>query len=361
MTSIKPATRMKLTVVFLFAIAAAVLGEGKLLGADGMWATPPARRGGEIVIKTAMVVDDDEKPTEAGKKAALALIKAMGKTTPKIVIVSECFEDKENKEKVLKGIASVLPEQIIVGSSSYGSYTQSGCSDFDTVALVGIGGKGISVAASLVTEMGVAELTSENDQELIEKRLRLAGAKLAGKLRKTVKDRLMIILPDAHSPKNQLLLDGVQMAAGKKFPITGGSANKNAGQTFVYFEGKAYSDSAVALMLSGDFKVFLSGRKAKDNDAVISTANEGAAAAVAAASEKAKPLAMLAFDCGGRRSKLKKLDDELQAIQKVIGKDMPLFGSYCAGEIGPVDSSEKDPKVLSGGAGWHVMFTLIVQ
>jgi len=351
---------VKWTFTLLFALAATLLGGQRLLGDDGAWSTPLEKSGGKIVFKTALASDEDEEPLEVGKAAAEALKKAMGDTPPKVVILSECFEDKEYKEKVLEGVASVLPKQIIVGSSSYGSYTQQGCDDFDTVALLGIGGEGIAVSAALVKEMGVAELTSEKDQELIEKRLRLAGAKLAGKLRKSTKDRLMIVLPDAHSPKNQYLVEGVQKTVGKKFPVTGGSANKNAGQTFVYFEGQAYSDSAVALMLAGDFKVFLSGRKAKENDAVISTAREGAAETVADA-KKARPLALLAFDCGGRRSRLKKLDDELKAIQTVVGKDLPLFGSYCAGEIGPVDASTKDPEVLSGGAGWHVMFTLIAR
>jgi len=118
-----------------------------------------------------------------------------------------------------------------------------------------------------------------------------------------------------------------------------------------------HHDAAVALMLSGDFQVTLSGRQAKEQGAVISTARSGAAEATA--NLKAKPLALLAYDCGGRRSKLTNLGDELDAIRQVIGKDLPLFGSYCAGEIGPLDVSEKTPDVLSGGGGWHVMFTLI--
>jgi len=36
-----------------------------------------------------------------------------------------------------------------------------------------------------------------------------------------------------------------------------------------------------------------------------------------------------------------------------------LFGCYCAGEVGPLDVSEKPAGVLSGGGGWHVMFTVI--
>ena len=83
-------------------------------------------------------------------------------------------------------------------------------------------------------------------------------------------------------------------------------------------------------MLSGDFNVSLAGRQAKENDKVISTAAEGVKEAIA--NLKGKPAAVLAFNCAGRRSKLKRLEDELEAIQKIIGKETPLFGCYCAGE-----------------------------
>ena len=48
----------------------------------------------------------------------------------------------------------------------------------------------------------------------------------------------------------------------------------------------------------------------------------------------------------------------MPAIQSVIGNDIPLFGAYCAGEIGPVDVAGKDTTV-SSGVGWHVMFTVL--
>ena len=325
--------------------------------ADDVWSTPAAKADGRIVIRTVMVADEDEQPAAAGKAAAEALKKAMGDVKLQAVIVSECFEDREYKEKLLSGVCSALPKEIVLGGATYGSFTQAGCTDFDAVCLLGIGGKGVSVSAALVTELGTSKLTFENDQEEIEKRLRAAGAKLTGKLRKTDRDKLLILIPDAHSPKNQSFVEGAQRVVGPRFPITGGSANKNAGQTFVYFRGELYQDSAVALMLSGSFNVAMAGRMAQDNDAVIRTAKEGADEALAAV--KGKPLAALAFNCAGRRGKLNNLDDELDAIRTAIGKDLPLFGCYCAGEIGPLDTSDKQPGVLSGGGGWHVMFTVI--
>ena len=319
-------------------------------------ATPIPAAAGDVVMKIVMVEDEDEEPTAAGKAAAEKLVAAMGDVPLKAVVLSECFEDREYKEKLLAGLTSVLPAEKIFGGATYGSFTQDGCSDYDAVCLLGIGGDGIGVSARLVTEMGTAKLAFEKDQDLIRERLHAAGAKLASKLRRSDRDRLLVLIADAHSPKNQSLVEGVQKVLGKQFPITGGCANKNAGQTFVYFQGKMHEDSAVGLLLAGDFQVALSGRQANEGPKVIATAQEGAAEAMK--KSQGKPVAVLAFNCAGRRSKLDDYDEELAAIQKAIGKDLPLFGCYCAGEIGPLDSDQKSD-ALSGGSGWHVMFTVI--
>ena len=57
--------------------------------------------------------------------------------------------------------------------------------------------------------------------------------------------------------------------------------------------------------------------------------------------------------------KLDNLGDELAAFQSVTGKEITLFGCYCAGEFGPADVKEKTPGVLSSGKGWHAMITFI--
>jgi hypothetical protein len=281
----------------------------------------------------------------------------MGSVPLRAVIVSECLEDRENKERLLEGLWAVLPKEILLGGSSYGSFTQSGANDVDSVCLLGIGGDGIAVSAGLVTALGTARLTFEEHRDEIQKRLHGAGATLAGKLRRTPQDRLAILLADAHAPKNQALVEGMQQVVGKQFPITGGCANKNAGQTFVCFQGGLHDDSAVAVMLSGDFNLGMSGRQAKESQRVLSTARESAAAALAQI--KGKPIAALAFDCAGRKGKLKKIEEELTAVQEAIGRQVPLFGCYCAGEMGPVDTADKRADALSGGAGWHIMFTVI--
>jgi hypothetical protein len=210
-----------------------VLTMGWFFVAERAMAAP----GEGIVMKIVMVEDENEDPVAAGKAAAEALQKAMGDARIKAVVVSECFEDREYKAKLLQGICSVLPKEVVLGGATYGSFTQQGCTDLDAVCLMGIGGRGIGVSKGLVTEMGTAKLTFENDQELIRQKLHVAGEKLASKLERRDNDKLLILIADAHSPKAQFLVEGVQKVLGKDFPITGGCANKNAGQTFVYFGG----------------------------------------------------------------------------------------------------------------------------
>jgi hypothetical protein len=314
-----------------------------------------AEEGGSIA--TAVTSAKNSDPFEAGKQAAEKLKDKMPKGTLDAVVLAECFEGRARKKEVLKGICSVFPKDIVFGFSTYGSFAQEGCLDLDSVSLLGVAGDGIATSAVLQQDLGIADLTMEEDEAELAERLRAGGSGLATKIAKREDDRLLVIMADAHSPKNQFLLDGAQEVLGKGFPITGGSANKNFGQTFVYFQGRMYNDAAIALMLSGDFSVALAGRQAKANAKVISSAAEGADEAIR--KMKQKPFSVLAFNCAGRQGKLDNIADELTAIQGVIGKEIPLFGAYCAGEIGPADVAEKDPDVLSSGVGWHVMFTVL--
>ncbi len=317
----------------------------------------PAVSGGAIVLRTVAVEGEEGKPFAAGRQAAAVLLEAMGGTPPKAVIMTECMEGAAMKKKALAGVASVLGKSVIAGGSTYGTYTQQGVLDIDAVSLLGIGGDGIGAAVALQKDMGAAGLSLETDEARLRQALSAGGASLARKLSETGKGRLMIVIADAHSPKNAFLVEGIQEVLGGAFPITGGSVNKNDGQTFVYYRGKMYTDSAVGIMLSGDFTVALAGRKAKTNEKVVATAREASAAALYKL--KGKPTAMLAFDCAGRMGKLKNFDDELKAIQQSVGGGIPLYGCYCAGEIGPPDVSERAAGVLSAGRGWHIMVTLI--
>ena len=348
----RPPRRAKVPAA-LTALAALISGCAGPSGAT--FRSLPAAEGGAVVIRSAAAENQD--PFKAGRAAAEALKIEMGRTRPRAIIVSDCFDEAALKEKVLAGVASVFDGHILFGAATYGAFTQEGCLDLDSVALLGVGGAGVGVSAALEKDMGAAGLSLEKDKDKLTRALGAAGQRLAKALPRSSADRLLILLGDAHSPKNALLIGGAHKVLGKDFPITGGSVNKNHGQSFVYYRGRMYADSAVGVMLSGDFKVSLAGRQAKSNEKVISSAREAAGEAMK--NLKGDSIAVLAFNCAGRKGKLKRLEDELEAIQSVIGRKVPLFGCYCAGEFGPADTADKTPGVLSSGCGWHVMFTFI--
>jgi hypothetical protein len=311
----------------------------------------------EAVFRTAAASNAD--PFAAGKTAAEALRAALGGIDPQVVLLAECFEDKQDKDQVLAGVATVFARDRICGGATYGAYTQAGALDRDAVTLLAIGGQGLRVRTTLVEKMGAAGLSLETNQEQLTAALQGAGTRLARQLPDAAKASLLLVIADAHSPKNQLLLDGIQSVIGKAVPVTGGSVNKNAGQNWVYHQGKAYTDSAVAVAISGAIKVAQAGRQAKDNDAVIATARDGSAAALKQLGKP--PAVVIAFDCAGRMGKLNNLADELAAIQGAVGRKVPVFGLYCAGEFGPTDNSDSPAPNVPVGRGWHVMVSALAE
>ena len=317
--------------------------------------TAPAKSGGAIIMKTAMV--EQEGAFEAGVAAATKLKASLKGATPHAILMVDCYDSKTLKKLAIAGVATVFPKDLIFGGAVYGMYTQEGALDTDGVSLMALAGDGLQVQAALTEGMGAAGLSLETQKDEVIRALNAGGSDLAGKIAEISNTDFMIVMADAHSPKNQYFIDGIQKVAGKKLPITGGSISKNDGLTYIYYRGELYKDAAAGLTLTGDFKVAQSGRQAKSNDKVISTAKEGSATAVKAL--KAKPFALIAYDCAGRMGKVDNLDDELNAIKGNIDPSVPIFGCYCAGEFGPADSTLEKSDGTSTGRGWHVMFSVL--
>lgn len=325
------------------------------------WVVPSealAGDGQEMVVATSLAFDEEGGQARAtGQKAADMLKEQLAGAEAELVLMSECFETPEAKAEVLAGVAEVFPATKIVGLATYGSFDRVTCTDFDAISLLALGGEAVEVDSALVTELGTARMIFDTQEEEIKKLLHAAGKKLAAELPEKEDARLCLLLADAHSPKIRYLVEGVQKELGEDFPITGGCANKNPGQTFVYYEGKKYPDSAVAVLLSGDFEVAMAGRFANLEDRVIASAKE----AGEEVSEKiaGEPVLALGFNCAGRRSRLERYEDELEALVPAMPTGIPLFGCYCAGEVGPVDVESEKTDALSGGSGWHLMLTIL--
>ena len=260
---------------------------------------------------------------EAGRLAAESLRSKLGDAVPKAVVLTECFADKADKAKAAKGVASVFGKERVVGISSYGFYTRDGVADREAVGLLALGGDGVGVRMAFVPKLNSAGLTLEKNEPELKAALEDAGRRLAAQLPVYDQSRMMIVLADTHSPKNQLLLDGIQAVAGTRFPVTGGSANKNAGQNWIHWRGGLYSDAAVALMIDGNVSLAQNGAQAKDNDAVLATAKKVATELTTSGRDQgygAPRGLFLAFDCAGRKGKLDAIEEEQKAI--IDGLDM---------------------------------------
>jgi len=308
-----------------------------------------------VVMKTIFVEDEQEKPFQAGQLAGQKLLDAMGGTKLELVLFAESFEGKQSKEKLLEGLCSVLPKEKLFGISTYGSFMRDSVGDGDRVTLLGIGGD-LTVQSALQTELGVAELTMDTAEEEIKTKLLHAGRLLGAKNTVAVKERFDILLADAHSPKNGFLVRGIQEALGKEALILGGSANKNPEQNHVYYRGTRYEDAAILLTLTGSFQVAMAGRFANQAETIVKTAEEATTTAVE--DVKGTPIGMIAFSCAGRKSKLDELDDELNAIQKQF-VERPIFGCFCAGEVGPGDPAVETTDAKCCGSGWYLMLAIM--
>ncbi len=324
---------------------------------ENMQTAFPVKNG---IVKAVSTTVEGRDAYKAGKTAAHRIKARLGGTMPHVLVVVDSYGKLAMKKDVIDGVASVFPRDIIIGGAVYGVYSQDGAFENDGVGILALAGDGVQVETALVTNMGAAGMSMEKQNAQLTKALGDAGANLAMKLPNAKSADFMFLMADAHSPKNQLFLNGIQAVVGKKLPITGGSNNKNNGLNYVYYRGGFYQDAAWAMTVKGvDFSVKQTGLQAKTNDAVIFTAQKGAKrVAKELAKAKAKPFLLTAVDCAGRMGKLDDLNDELVAIKKAVGSEVTIFGNYCAGEYGVVETKGKK-SATAVGRGWHVMFSFL--
>jgi hypothetical protein len=293
--------------------------------------------GVQAQIKVSTALTSDKNAFVAGETAAKKIKEQLGDAKPATVIMAECFSEKAQKEEALKGVTSILGKDVVVSMAVYGIYTEGGAKDRNAVGLLAFSGEGVTARQALSEAI-------QNDFTNVAKRV-------AQKI--PVKDdaKLLLVLADCHSPRNQYFLDGLQSVYGTTLPMAGGSANKNAGFNWIGQAGELKTDVGLILALNGPFKVIQTGDQARDNDAVLKTAEETATAL--GQNAKAPLKGALFFDCAGRKGKLESIDEEQEAIAKGLGKGIPFFGIWCAGEIGVA----KDSQGVPVGRGWHIMGT----
>jgi len=286
----------------------------------------------DIVAGSGLSTEAD--PVAAGKAAAGQASKALGGKPAKLVLVFGNYPQAA-QAKVLDGVTSVFAKEVVHGCSAASPITAQGNPKGRSVGVYALAGD-IEVAAAVSPKIGGKHLE--------------AGQALAKALPKMAKAKVMLLFGNCHVPRNKPLTKGVQSVLGTELPIVGGSSGGPS--TDSYFKGEVRGDVVVGILLGGDFKVGVCALPGRGNDEVIRTAV--AAACSAAGKLPGKPSTGFLFECAGRRGTVKRLGDELAAIQGVLGKEFPVIGFYGTGEIGPI-------KGVSTGVGYHVVCCLIGQ
>jgi hypothetical protein len=272
---------------------------------------------------------------QAGAEAAKQAKEALGKGTAKVVLVYDCLKnDPAEKEKLIEGVGSVFDKAIIFGCSSYSPLTQQ--SNKGTVGV-------LAMAGDVAVETAVADLYDD---------YQLCGVKIGACLQQQglprSKGKVLLLFGDCHVDKNDALVAGVKSILGEKFPIVGGASRGD----YLYYKGKIVRKSNLGLLLSGNFKCGFSTKMDNSPEGLINSARQACTEAIGG--RKDNVVMTFAFDCGGRRGKMKdNLPKELAAMKDVLG-DSPIFGFYGSGEIGPANNDSP-----SRGVGYHIAICTI--
>lgn len=291
--------------------------------------------GGSISAATGMSRSND--PMQAGTEAAQTAKIALGKRVPKVVLVFDCVgSGAADKEKLLKGVASVFDSTIVYGCSGFCPITQDG--NDGTVAVMALSGR---------IEVNSATADLSGGQIACGKRI---GYDLRQAARDNMeKTNLLILLGDCHVPADDQLVNGVKSVLGDCFNIAGAAHPLDG---ILYYKGKPALNSNLGLMISGDFTCGFSTKAASDSPEVVRTGGEATREALRGANGRAD--AALVFDCVSRLQMLgADRSKELQAIRASLG-DTPILGIYGSGEIGP--SSNGAP---ASGVGGHIVICVI--
>ena len=168
--------------------------------------------GGSIVMRVVMVQDDDEDPAAAGKGGRRSAAEGHAWRSSEGVIVSECFEDRSTKRNCCRASAASSTGTLSLVEPPTVPSRKRGCTDFDSVCLLGIGGDGIGVSAALVTELGTAKLSFDEHEAEIKRRLHAAGNALSEKLRRPDHDQTAD--SDPRCPFAEESVPGGRCAAG---------------------------------------------------------------------------------------------------------------------------------------------------
>lgn len=177
----------------------------------------------------------------AGVDACQSAITALNGAEPKFVMVfaSVAFV----QEDILRGIRSVAPDALLVGSSSSGEIATMGPLAKHSVVVMAVAGDDLKVAS------GRGDIKKEGPVA--------AGSGAAKQVKDALGEdlKLLIMLPDVLVGNGADTVRGVQEVVGKNFPVVGGASGDDFHfkQTFQYLNDEVTSGTVVCLGLGGSF------------------------------------------------------------------------------------------------------------
>ena len=144
--------------------------------------------------------------------------------------------------------------------------------------------------------------------------------------------QLLVVLGTLHNPRQTWFAVGVTANAPKELHVIGG-----AGADFgsVYHEGASHSNSALGILISGEFSIGVAGEEnARDIPRQLAGVMKRAWSQVGSGT----PRLALYFGCASWH---RQLDAQRETFADRLGETFPLFGQFCGGEIGRLDRGRK--------------------
>jgi len=300
----------------------------------------------EIVVGTGFSVNNSA--TTAATEASQQAKTQLGGTQADVVIIWDSvyggYYNQSVSQQILNTVINQFPGAVVCGQSDgsgYSGYTEDGITiDTTSICIIAIGGD-VTVKAEYVT--GVR---GDMDQATLESK----GAELANKLVPLPSDlRMIIVMGVLHNPGMTYLSNGMKTVIPANSPVIGGASSDWGG--LVYASGSVHVESAIGIMLSGNFGANF----ALDIDQYSGPSGE---AAVAQETINALPVGatkkgLIWFNCASRAAwpvTQQDRDNHLNAVKNVMGTT-PIWGHWSGHEIG----KESNTDVFFGQGGMAAM------
>ena len=282
----------------------------------------------DAAVKFATGLSGETNAPAAAAEAAAQMKAKLDGTVPDLIVICD-NKQVADINPVLNAIAVEFPGVPVYGRGDYWD-PYDPYSDDGVTGVVGdtVGGLGLLALCGVGYE---AHYITGVDSTFSASAIRAKGQELANLIDPLPTDtKVVLVFGDMHGGNGiNNFVPGMIDILGNNFPLVVGS--QNDWTPYIYHNGSRVTDPAQAIILKGNFGVSFAVAQGSSPSywAVEAAAAQSALDAVPAGME---PKLMLWFNCNSRRGT--DLQAHIDAVQAVIGTDLPMFGAYSGGEAG---------------------------